>query len=263
VTLTLTDSEDLANSTSKTVTVTIHNIAVTSITASPDALEKGGTITLQITASNRGNYTETFTVTAYYNTTAMRTESVTGLNPGGEQSITIVWNTVSAAVGTYVLRAEASAVEEETMTSDNTLIYGSVTVQKITSALLITASSTTVTLGRNTIIHGTLGPARIGTSITIQYRLSGGEWAALATVITDAQAQYLLNWRPQESGTFEVQAIWQGDADTKPCQSETQTITVQEGGGISSESILTYGGIIAAIVALILLTLYLLRLRKK
>jgi PKD repeat protein len=263
VTLALTDSEGLANSTSKTVTVTIHNVAVTSVTASPDALEKGGTITLQITASNRGNYTESFTVTAYYNTTAIKTESVTGLNPGGEQSITVAWNTINAPVGTYVLKAEASAVDEETMTSDNSLIYGSVTVQKITSALSVTASSTTVTLGRNTIIHGTLGPARIGTSITIQYRLSGGEWAALATVISDAQAQYMLNWRPQESGTYEIQAIWLGDADTKPCQSTTETVTVQEGGGMSSESILTYGGIIAAIVALILLTLYLLRLRKK
>jgi len=263
VTLTVTDDEGLTNSTSKPVTVTIHNVAITSVAASSAAVEKGGTITIQTTASNKGNYTESFTVTAYYNTTAIKTEPVTGLDPGSEQSIVVAWNTASAAVGTYVLKVEASAVDEETMTSDNSLIYGSVTVQKITSALSITASSTAVTLGRNTIIHGTLGPAGIGTSITIQYRLSGEEWATLATVISDAQSQYMLNWRPQVSGTFEVQAIWQGDADTKPCQSETQSITVQEGGGLSSESMLTYGGIIAAIIALILLTLYLLRLRKK
>ncbi len=263
VTLTLTDSEDLVNSTSKAVTVTIHNVAVTSVTASSDAVEKGGTITLQITASNRGNYTESFTVTAYYNTTTIKTEPVINLNAGSDQPITIVWNTASVAVGTYVLKVEASAVEEETMTSDNSFVYGNTAVQKITSALSITASSTTVTLGRNTVIHGTLGPARIGTSVTIQYRLNGGEWAALATVISDAQAQYLLDWRPQESGTYEIQAIWLGDADTKPCQSTTETVTVREDGGMSTESILTYGGIIAAIVAMILLTLYLLRLRKK
>jgi PKD repeat protein len=263
VTLTLTDSEGLTNSTSKEVTVTIHNVAITSVTASPNTVEKEGTITLQITASNKGNYTESFTVIAYYNTTAIKTEPVNTLSPGGDHSITIVWNTASAAVGAYILKAEASTVNKETMTSDNSLTYGSVAVQKITSALSITASSTTVTLGRNTIIHGTLGPARIGTSITIQYRPNGGEWSALATVISDAQAQYILNWRPQESGTYEIQAIWLGDADTKSCQSTTETVTVQEGGGMPSESILTYGGIIAAIVALVLLTLYLLRLRKK
>lgn len=263
VTLTVTDSEDLTNSTSKTVTVTIHNVAVTSVTASSAAVEKGGTITLQIIASNKGNYTESFTVTAYYNTTRIKTEPVTSLNAGGDQSITIVWNTASAAVGTYVLKVEASVVEEETRTGDNSFVYGSVAVQKITSAVSIAASSTTVTLGRNTIIHGILGPVRIGTSITIQYRLNGGEWAALATVISDAQAQYMLNWRPQESGTYEVQAVWLGDVDTKSCQSTTETIIVQEGGGLSTESILTYGGIIAAIVALILMILYLLRLRKK
>jgi hypothetical protein len=243
--------------------VTIHNVAITSVTASSAAIEKGGTVTIQITASNKGNYTESFTVKAYYNTTTIKTEPVTNLNPGSDQSITVAWSTANAAVGTYVLKVEASVVEEETMTGDNSFVYGSVAVQKITSAVSIAASSTTVTLGRNTIIHGILGPVRIGTSITIQYRLNGGEWAALATVISDAQAQYMLNWRPQESGTYEIQAIWQGDADTKPCQSTTETVIVQEGGGLSTESILTYGGIIAAIVALILLTLYLLRLRKK
>jgi PKD repeat protein len=263
VTLTLIDSEDLANSTSKTVTITIHNVAVTGVTASSDAVEKGGIITLQITASNRGNYTESFAVTAYYNTTTIKTEPVTNLNAGSDQPITIVWNTASAAVGTYVLKVEASAVGEETMTIDNSFVYGSAAVQKVTSALSITASSTTVTLGRNTIIHGVLGPARVGSSVTIQCRLNGGTWAVLATVISDAQAQYMLNWRPRESGTYEVQAIWMGDADTRSCQSTTETVIVQEAGQLSSESILTYGGMIAAIVALILLTLYLLRLRKR
>jgi hypothetical protein len=220
-------------------------------------------MTVQITANNKGNYTETFLVTAYCNTTAIEAKSVTDLSPGNEQSITVSWNTVSVAPGTYILKAQATAVEKETRIDDNSMAYGNVAIQRITSSLSGTASSTTVTLGKNTIIYGTLNPVRPGTSITIQYRLVGGEWATLATVISDAQARYILNWRPQQAGAYEVQAVWQGDVDTKASQSETQTITVQEAGALSSERMLMYGGIIAAIAALILLIVYFIRLRRK
>lgn len=260
VTLSVTDSEGLANSTARTITVTIHDIAITGMATSSNTVEKGETVTVQIVASNRGNYSETFTVTAYYNTTAIEKKSVTELGPGNNQQITVAWNTASIAPGTYDLRAEASTVEEETKTDDNKRTYGSINVRKITSSISISASSTIIALGKNTIIHGILAPARLGARVTVQYRRVGGEWTTLASVTSDAQAAYTLNWRPNGLGTYEVQANWQGDPDTQPCQSTVQTITVQER---ATSPVLLYAGITIAVVVLAILAIYLIGLRKK
>lgn len=260
VNLTITDSEGLTNSTMQTITVTIHNIAITNLAASTNVAKKGATITVEITISNKGNYTETFTVTAYYNRTAIETKSVTDMSPGNTQPITIAWNTAKVLPSVYTLRAEASIVTKETKTDDNSLVYGIVSIQRIDSSLSISASSTTLTMGGNTIIYGTLDPSRPGASIAIRYRFAGGEWKTLASDPSDAQARYMLNWRPNGPGTYEVQASWKGDQDTQPCQSTILAITVQEGGTYQT---LLYVGMIAAIVLLAAFAIYIIRLGKK
>ena len=260
VTLSVIDSEGLPNSAIHAITVTIHDIAITGMTTSSDAVEKGETIAIQIVASNRGNYSETFTVTTYYNTTAVEAKTVTELGAGNDQQVTVVWNTARIAPGRYDLRAEASSVEEETKTDDNEKTYGFINILKITSSISISASSTTFAVGKNTIVHGIIEPARLGVRVTVQYRLTGGEWITLASVTSDAQATYVLNWRPNDPGTYEVKASWQGDPDTQPCQSIIETMTVQEE---VSSPIPLYIGISASVVVLAALAIYLFRLRRK
>jgi len=182
------------------------------------------------------------------------------MSPGNAQPITIAWDTTRVLPSIYVLRAEASIVTKETKTDDNSLLFGIVTIQKLNSSLSISASSTAVALGRNTIVQGTLDPTRSSTSVMVQYRLLGQEWLTLASVASDAQAKYMLNWRPNEPGTYEVQASWEGDPDTEPCQSSILTITVDEVG--TSQTPL-YIGMIVAIVVLVALAVYFIRLGKK
>jgi PKD repeat protein len=261
VNLTVTDSEGLVNSTVQAVTVMMHNIAITDITASSNTVVKGETISIEIAASNTGNFTETFTVTAYYNTTKIETKIVADMARGTTQLIAMTWNTANTLPSTYILEVRASIVTKETKTDDNSLTYGTVTIQKMTSSLSLSASSTTLALGRNTIIYGALDPVKPGTSVTIQYRLEGGEWATLASTTSDAQARYLVNWKPSEPGTYEVQANWKGDKDTYSSQSNLQIITVQEGG---IPQIVIYAGIVvAALIVLAILAIYFIKLRKK
>lgn len=260
VNLTVTDSEGLTNSTMQTITVTIHNIAITNVAASPNAVKKGATVTIEITASNKGNYTETFTVTAYYNKTKIEIKSVVDMSPGDDQPIIIAWDTTRVIPSTYVLKAEASIVTKETKTDDNSLLYGTVTIQKLDSSLSISASSTTLALGRNTVIYGTIDPARSSTSVIVQYRLVGQEWSTLASVASNAQAMYVLNWRPDEKGTYEIQASWEGDLDIQPSQSSILTIAVNEPG--TPQTIINIG-MIAAILIFAALAIYFIRFGKK
>jgi PKD repeat protein len=268
VTLTVKDDEDLTNSTQAIITVTIavHDIALTDLTATPSTARIGETVTLQLTASNNGNFTESFSVTAYRNDTEtdveIETRSITNLQSKGSELLTILWNTTDTAPGLYTIKVETSTIPEETKTEDNTLTGVTVTVQKRISSLTVDASSIVVTLGDSTIISGTLTPTLQGKTITLQYQLVGQSWTTLGTATTDAQSSYQFTWTPTAAGTYEIQATWQGDTNTEAYQSDIETITVQEA---QTQAIPTeYVAItIALAVILIAVVVYLLRFRKR
>jgi len=228
VVLNVTDDEGLWDTENRTLTVSIHNIAITDLTATPNTVKIGQQISISITVANKGNFTETFSVTAYYEDTPIETKPVTKLASGAFWTISIAWNTTGVNPGTYTLKAIATFVTGETKKDDNTFIGGTVTINKMDSQLTISASLTTLTLGETTTISGAISPVRPNVNITIQYRLIDGAWNNLPSVTTDADGHYTCNWKPERAGTYEVKASWQGDANTLPSESEKKQITVNE-----------------------------------
>jgi PKD repeat protein len=259
--LTVTDNEGYANSTTAVITVVVHDIAITGLTAAPSTVKIGETVTIQVTVENQGNLTETFTVTVYRNSTTIETHTVTDMIDGGSQLLTTVWNTAGAGVGVYSIKAETSVISGETDTLDNSRTGVTVTLQKRLSSLTITSSSTTVTVGDDATVAGTLTPTQQGKEITLQYRLVGQSWGTYDTTATDAQGGYEFVWTPDAAGTYELQTTWEGDADTESSQSSVQTITVEEAGGFSIPIEYVVGGI-AAVIILIAVAVYFIKIRK-
>jgi PKD repeat protein len=259
--LTVTDNEGYANSTTTTITVVTHDIAITGLTAAPSTVRIGETVAVQVTVENQGNLTETFTVTVYRNSTTIETHTVTNMISGSSQVLTTAWNTASAGAGTYTIKAETSAISGETDTLDNNRTGVTVTLQKRLSDLTITSSSTTLTVGEDATITGTLAPTQQGKEITLQYRLVGQSWGTYDTATTDAQGDYEFVWTPDAAGTYEIQTTWQGDAITESSQSDIQTITVEEAGGFSIPIEYVLGGI-AAVIILIAIAVYFVKIRK-
>jgi hypothetical protein len=114
----------------------IHDIAVTNITTCKDGCTpmrvvcQNYTAHVNVTVTNLGNYTETFSVTAYANTTIIGTQG--GIVPAGNQTIVyLVWNTSGYALGNYTLSAYATPVPGETSVVDNTYTDGIVKVTKV------------------------------------------------------------------------------------------------------------------------------------
>jgi len=105
-----------------------HDIAVISVTPSPTLVEKGELVSITVVVENQGDQTETFSVTVYYDTTAIGTQSVTSLAAGANMSLTFVWDTTDAWVyikdgsTPFKITATASTVAGETDTADNTLV---------------------------------------------------------------------------------------------------------------------------------------------
>jgi len=130
VTLNVTDNDGLSGTAMAYVSVlapVVHDIAVTSVAASPTVVARGQAVNVTVIVENQGSFAEAFDVTAYYEANAIGMETVT-LDPNTARSLTFIWSTAGVVQGTYEISAEASVVPDETETDDNTYINGTVTI---------------------------------------------------------------------------------------------------------------------------------------
>lgn len=97
-----------------------HDVAVVKITSDPTSPSPGTLIHFNVTVENQGNFTETFDTSLYYTLKIdplIGTQTVT-LTSGANTTLTFEWTPNMA--GRYEIRAEASMVEGEVDTADNT-----------------------------------------------------------------------------------------------------------------------------------------------
>lgn len=114
---------------SNTGEVTLHDIAVTSVAASPTEVKPGDAVSIAATVKNNGGFNENFTVSAYYDVThKIQTLAVTNLAPGASQPLTFTWTTTGIVEGSYVVSAKAEVTLEDNPL-DNTLSGNTVTVK--------------------------------------------------------------------------------------------------------------------------------------
>jgi len=103
------------------------NVALLSITSSKTIVGQGYTMQINVTVANQGDYTETFSVTLYANTTTIETRQITLTNLNFT-TITFSWNTSGFVKGNYTIWAHAEPLLGETDIDDNTLTDGLVRV---------------------------------------------------------------------------------------------------------------------------------------
>jgi len=101
--------------------------AVVNVTTPTTVIVEGYPVSINVTVENQGIITETFNITAYYNTTPINTTEVT-LTGGNIVAITFTWNTTGVEKGDYTILAKATAVPGEIDTTDNTKVDGTITL---------------------------------------------------------------------------------------------------------------------------------------
>lgn len=129
----VTGDTDFANNTVTTFVIATENrdVAITEI-VSPDAVYTGKPTNITVTASNKGEFPETFNVTLYYDSTVIGTHTVTYLLPGTNITLTFVWDTAGITPGqNYTLRAEAQPVLGEANLANNNMTYGPVKMKML------------------------------------------------------------------------------------------------------------------------------------
>jgi len=112
----------------------VHDVAVTNVTTSKDGctpmptVSQGYTAKVNVTVLNEGDYTESFTVTTYANSTIIGTQMVNDLVPAAQVTLAFIWDTTGFAWGNYTVSAYAWPVPGEVDTVDNTYVNGVVKV---------------------------------------------------------------------------------------------------------------------------------------
>jgi outer membrane protein assembly factor BamB len=96
-----------------------NDVATNAVVTSKTVVGQGYSVSINITAQNKGEVTETFYVSALHG--GMIDELPVTLPPDGAEVVSIRWNTASAAMGNYTISGSSEAVPGETDTLDNLL----------------------------------------------------------------------------------------------------------------------------------------------
>ena len=156
-----------------------HDIAVTNVTPNQTVVAQGQILGVNVTVENQGQTAESFTVTAYANTTVIQTKTVTDLANGTFTTLTFTWDTAGDPLGSYTIKANASTVAGETDTADNTKIFGTISVQlpgavDVTNVtvnrcgILVNGGYKTWTVNVNVTVHNN-GSVPIGCTVSVYY----------------------------------------------------------------------------------------------
>jgi len=140
----------------------------------------------------------------------------------------------------------------------------------VSSTVSINLSSTTVALGNNVTINGNVtaddpvDPARENAAVTIRYRLSGGDWAALANVTTDANSNYTYVWTPDAAGTYELKASWTGDKSIEGDESDPPypALTAEEAPPPAGIDPYVVAAVVVAVIIIAAIAIYFVKFRK-
>lgn len=111
----------------------IRDVAVVNVVPAASWVYQNWTDTINVTLANLGNVTESFTASAWYNSSLIGSAAVVNLAPNAQTIVSIVWNTTGVAAGNYTITGTASLVPYETYFNTTNNVYVDGTVQVLTT----------------------------------------------------------------------------------------------------------------------------------
>jgi hypothetical protein len=109
-----------------------YDVGIDSIVARKNIVGEGYLLTVNVTAANNGDFTETFTVILRYGSNTIGTCPVSSLAPAEHVLLVFSWNTTGVPkLVNYTLNAEAESVPNETYLENNMLSDGVVIISLV------------------------------------------------------------------------------------------------------------------------------------
>jgi hypothetical protein len=118
---------------------------------------------------------------------------------------TYVWTPSTS--GTYHVRA---SVDSDAIYSASVSSSYLITVEKITPSLTCDISSSDILLDESITISGNVNPTDVDAPVDIQCT-HDGQATTLATVTPNTDGQFVYQWTPSQTGTYQIKAISSSD----------------------------------------------------
>ncbi|MGD8506536.1 MAG: CARDB domain-containing protein [Candidatus Bathyarchaeota archaeon] len=203
------------------VKVMTHDVAVSSVTV-PTTITVGETTTINATLENEGTETETFSVSAHYDTNLIETKSVTNLAGGATTNLTFTWDTTGISPGDYTIAITAETVSEETDTADNAKTVQVHLIKHEVAVASITLSPTSADVGENvtiTVIVENQGTETETFNVKVSYGTTEIGTADVTDLDPDAQKTLTFTWETTglDAGEYTIKAVAStvtGETDT-------------------------------------------------
>jgi|Deesub1362B_J571_1020462.scaffolds.fasta_scaffold00360_6 subtilisin family serine protease len=109
--------------------ILLHDIAIIKIILDTKHVYQGDSFNVSILIQNRGNFTESFNVILYANSSIIENTTIINLPPSNTVNLTAVWNTENVTLGNYFLQGYITAVSREVNKSNNVYVYGIIEVR--------------------------------------------------------------------------------------------------------------------------------------
>jgi len=138
--------------------------------------------------------------------------------PGGSWVTLTTVRTDSEGKFSYTyLATVAGVIEFKAVWPGNEQYFGSesnivklTVVSFVKTTLHVYVTPPQITLGEEVTISGYIEPAIEGIEITISYKLGAESWRTLTKVKTDSEGKFSFKWKPEETGTYVIMAVWAG-----------------------------------------------------
>jgi len=167
-----------------------------------------------------------------------------------------VWTPTEA--GTYQIKASWAG---DTVTSASVSSIKTVTVDKLSSVITLEVDLSSITIGSQVTLSGKIEPSRSNVQVTLYVR-KGVEWNPITTTTTDDQSNYSFEWEPTETGTLEIQAKWDGDANTLASESDVKQVQVEAAAEPIPMNLVIYAVVGVAIIVIAGAGVYFLKFKR-
>ena len=111
--------------------ILVRDVAITSVTVLPpynvSEVYPGWVIKVTVTVKNEGDFTQSFSLSAYYDGIVIETKNIIELTPQKEVAINLTWDTTGVSPGTYTVKAKV-LVSDDNPTNDE-IVGGTVGVR--------------------------------------------------------------------------------------------------------------------------------------
>lgn len=205
---------------------TMHDLT---ISVSPQEVPTGSNVTITGTiAPAMANLTIRIRRSMDQNETGWLGLIIVGQNNTDINGVyTYIWSISLGDTGEWWLIARFGGNKDFYPTNISMVEAAFINITKSSSNITVAVNPSTINLGSNITINGTLNPPKANERIDIYYRRNGGHWIDFRTITkTNAEGHFNLTWEFWKGGSYDIYAGWDGDKNTTECESSTVTFTV-------------------------------------